>query len=239
MHTLRDVVARVKRQSPDIPRLGRVGHVTIDPVSSAPKPPADRPEASGSRRAGLTREAIREVARTRFAEQGYHATSLREIASDLEVTVAAIYYHFTNKEELLTEMVEKGLQADFEAVALVRERGERPLLDALIRLHVLRHIELHDEALVVHHESKYLPKPYAQRVRALLREYEAVFRDAIVLEYDIPAQRLTMVTKVVLGMGADVIHWFHHDSLLTAEEVADRYVLYTRSILEAEVRAVR
>lgn len=199
--------------------------------------PADGAVASGSRRGTLSREAIREVALIRFAEQGYHATSLRQIASDLDVTVAAIYYHYTNKEELLTEVVEKGLQADFEAVALIRERGERPLLDALIRLHVLRHIELHEEALVVHHESKYLPQPYADRVRALLREYEAVFRDAIVLEYDIPAQRLTMVTKVVLGMGADVIHWFHHNALLSAEEVADRYVLYIRSVLEVEARA--
>jgi AcrR family transcriptional regulator len=206
-------------------------------VSSEPKSSADGAEASGSRRPGLSRDAIREVALTRFAQQGYHATTLRQIASDLDVTVAAIYHHYTNKEELLTQVVESSLRADFEAAALIRARGDRPLLDALIRMHVLRHIELHEEALVVHHEAKYLPEPYAHRVRALLREYEATFRDAIVLEYDIPGQRLTMVTKVALGMGAAVIHWFHPDALLTAEEVADRYVLYTRGILDVEARA--
>ena len=216
--------------------MGRAAQATIGPVPSEPKSSADRTEASASRRPGLSREAIREVALLRFARQGYHATTLREIASDLGVTVAAIYHHYTNKEELLTQVVEQSLQADFEAAALIRARGERPLLDSLIQMHVMRHIELHEEALVVHHESKYLPQPYADRVRALLREYEATFRDAIVREYDIPPQRLTMVTKVALGMGADVIHWFRPNALLSAQEVADRYVLYVRSILDAEAR---
>ena len=202
-----------------------------------PHTPKPSVELGGSRRSGLSRDTIREVALTRFAQQGYHATTLRQIASDLKVTVAAIYYHFADKEELLTQVVEKSLEADFEAAVLIRASDDRPLLDALIRMHVLRHIELHDEALVVHHEAKYLPEPYAHRVRALLREYEASFRDAIVLEYDIPAKRLTMVTKVVLGMGVAVIHWFRPGALLTADEVAERYVLYTRGILELEARA--
>lgn len=205
-------------------------------MSPSPESPADRAEG-GSRRGGLSREAIRKVSTTRFAQQGYHATSLREIASDLGVTVAAIYYHFSSKEELLTDVVETGLHADFATAAEIRASGEQSLVDALIRMHVVRHIELRDEALVVHHESKYLPKPYSDRVRALLREYEALFRDAIVLEYDIPPERLTMVTKVVLGMGAAVIHWFHPHGLLSAEQVADRYVLYIRSILDVEAHA--
>lgn len=185
----------------------------------------------------MSRDAIREVALIRFAHQGYHATSLREIASDLNVTVAALYYHYPNKDELLTEVVEQSIQADFQAAALIRDRGEGPLLDAMLRMHVLRHIDFRDEALVVHHESKYLPEPYSDRVRAILREYEAAFRDVIVVECDIPSDRLTVVTKVVLGMGAAVIHWFQPHALLSADEVADRYVLYMRSVLAVEERS--
>lgn len=47
-----------------------------------------------------TRERILEVALDLFSENGYDQTSLREIAEQLGVTKAAIYYHFASKEEI-------------------------------------------------------------------------------------------------------------------------------------------
>jgi AcrR family transcriptional regulator len=41
-----------------------------------------------------TRTRIQDVALDLFIEQGYEATSLREIAEKLGVTKAALYYHF-------------------------------------------------------------------------------------------------------------------------------------------------
>ncbi len=38
-----------------------------------------------------------------FVERGYDGTSLREIAEALEVTKAALYYHFRTKEEIVEE----------------------------------------------------------------------------------------------------------------------------------------
>jgi AcrR family transcriptional regulator len=55
-------------------------------------------------RPGDTRERILEVALTLFNEQGYDKTSLREIAERLDVTKAALYYHFERKEEILVEL---------------------------------------------------------------------------------------------------------------------------------------
>ncbi len=39
-----------------------------------------------------------------FAEQGYEKTSLREIAERLDVTKAALYYHFKTKEEIIVSL---------------------------------------------------------------------------------------------------------------------------------------
>jgi AcrR family transcriptional regulator len=50
------------------------------------------------------RERILDVALELFNEQGYEATSLREIAERLEVTKAAIYYHFQSKADILLEL---------------------------------------------------------------------------------------------------------------------------------------
>jgi len=53
-----------------------------------------------------TRERIQSVALELFAEQGYDKTSLREIAGRLDVTKAALYYHFKSKEDIVTSLVE-------------------------------------------------------------------------------------------------------------------------------------
>jgi AcrR family transcriptional regulator len=59
----------------------------------------------GERRSG-TRERIQAVAVELFAEHGYDKTSLREIAERLEVTKAALYYHFNTKEDIVVSLFE-------------------------------------------------------------------------------------------------------------------------------------
>jgi AcrR family transcriptional regulator len=53
-----------------------------------------------------TRDRILTVATDLFSEQGYEATSLREIAERLGFTKAALYYHFRSKEEILRTLLE-------------------------------------------------------------------------------------------------------------------------------------
>jgi AcrR family transcriptional regulator len=53
-----------------------------------------------------TRAEILAVASELFSEQGYDATSLREIAERLGITKAALYYHFPSKDEILRVLLE-------------------------------------------------------------------------------------------------------------------------------------
>lgn len=53
-----------------------------------------------------TRAQILAVATELFAEQGYEATSLREIAERLQITKAALYYHFPGKDDILRALLE-------------------------------------------------------------------------------------------------------------------------------------
>jgi AcrR family transcriptional regulator len=53
-----------------------------------------------------TRARIQQVAVELFTEHGYEGTSLREIAERLDVTKAALYYHFRSKEDIVTSLVE-------------------------------------------------------------------------------------------------------------------------------------
>ncbi|MER7588563.1 TetR/AcrR family transcriptional regulator [Micromonospora sp. NPDC127501] len=59
---------------------------------------------------GGTRERIKAVALELFTEQGYEKTSLREIAERLNVTKAALYYHFKSKDDIVASFVEDRLE---------------------------------------------------------------------------------------------------------------------------------
>jgi AcrR family transcriptional regulator len=73
-------------------------------------------------RRGDTRQRIQDVALELFAEQGYEKTSLREIAEHLDVTKAALYYHFKTKEEILVSIFEDLTQPIEDLIEWGREQ---------------------------------------------------------------------------------------------------------------------
>jgi AcrR family transcriptional regulator len=77
-----------------------------------------------------TRGRVLETAARMFGERGYAATSFRDIAVELGITKAAVYYHFPSKEGLVSALV----APLFDAVeaAIDAPRGEpRALLARL------------------------------------------------------------------------------------------------------------
>jgi TetR/AcrR family transcriptional regulator, cholesterol catabolism regulator len=63
-----------------------------------------RPQTTST---GGRREAIIDVAAQRFAQQGFHGVSMRDIAKANHSSVAALYNHFASKDELLLAVGER------------------------------------------------------------------------------------------------------------------------------------
>jgi len=53
-----------------------------------------------------TRARILDAARALFADRGYAGTSMRDLAEELGMTKAALYYHFPGKAQILLALVE-------------------------------------------------------------------------------------------------------------------------------------
>jgi AcrR family transcriptional regulator len=70
-------------------------------TQTAPAAPEDLDLESPEAASVNTRERILDVALDLFTEQGFDGTSLRQIAEQLGVTKAALYYHFTSKDDIL------------------------------------------------------------------------------------------------------------------------------------------
>jgi AcrR family transcriptional regulator len=79
----------------------------------------------GERRSD-TREKIQAVALELFAEHGYEKTSLRQIAERLDVSKAALYYHFNTKEDIVVSLFDTLLADMDEIIAWLREQPYTP-----------------------------------------------------------------------------------------------------------------
>ncbi|GIG22058.1 hypothetical protein Cch01nite_27820 [Cellulomonas chitinilytica] len=72
-------------------------HSTDEPTAAV-APPA--PDTARRRDAAATRRDLLQAARRRFADQGYAATTVRQVADDAGVNVALISRYFSSKEGL-------------------------------------------------------------------------------------------------------------------------------------------
>ncbi|MER7010085.1 helix-turn-helix domain-containing protein [Saccharopolyspora sp. NPDC000359] len=85
-----------------------------------------------------TSAEIRAVAAELFARQGFEKTSLREVAEQLGITKAALYYHFPSKADLVRGIVQPLLDDVGEVLAASRGREPEQFLAGYFDV-VLRH----------------------------------------------------------------------------------------------------
>jgi AcrR family transcriptional regulator len=125
----------------------------------------------------VTRLAIEEAAFELFMEQGYHATSMRQIADKAnKLALGGIYNHFSNKEEIFTailmdkhpykQILPLVLAAEGDtaeelirnaARALVTELGSRPELLKLIFIEIVEFNGKHVSNLINEIAPKIFP----------------------------------------------------------------------------------
>ncbi len=94
-----------------------------------------------------TRERILVEAARLFRHHGYAATTLREVADASGIKAGSIYYHFESKEQILGEVLDKGIQVVADAV---RQRVDALPESATARQRVAAAIEGHLWGLLHH-----------------------------------------------------------------------------------------
>jgi AcrR family transcriptional regulator len=98
------LIDSISDPGPGVEVLHQIDPLGEDPISVDPgddsdnddNPPRLVPAAKPD-----TRDRILDVALDLFTDQGFDGTSLREIAKRLNVTKAALYYHFESKDDIL------------------------------------------------------------------------------------------------------------------------------------------
>jgi AcrR family transcriptional regulator len=87
-----------------------------------------------------TRQIILETALDLFMQQGYHGTSMRQLAAEAEITPATIYHHFEGKEEIFIALLSQRLPHRALVQAIARAEGASAgalVRDALRKMHLV------------------------------------------------------------------------------------------------------
>jgi AcrR family transcriptional regulator len=185
--------------------------------------------APAARRGPETREAIHQAAIELFARLGYHATSMRAIASAAGIRPAAIYHWYPSKEAILVELQDDFMARLTERVVAATDRYERPALRlaAAVREHVVFH-GLHTRAaFVTDSEIRALTDDPRRALIAQRDDYQARFaamiRDGI-RDGSLRSSDAQVATYAILLQCTGVALWFDPEGPLNLDQVAEIHV---------------
>lgn len=165
-----------------------------------------------------TRERILLEAARLFRHHGYAATTLREVADASGIKAGSIYYHFESKDQILGEVLDKGIQVVAETV---RQRVDALPADATARERVAAAIEGHLWGLLHHGDFTsaniriygQIPPAAKNRHRKIRRDYadywDRLLEDALERGELRPDSSTAVIRLFVIGALNWTVEWYN------------------------------
>lgn len=178
-----------------------------------------------------TRQAIYDEMVRSVYDQGYHATSLRQVSRAVGIQMASIYYHFASKQELLVEIMQRTMEDVTASVTgAVAGAGTDPgqRLEAAIAAHISFHTNRRFEAFVVDSELRSLDPAHRAAITELRDRYEAIFAgllDEGRRAGSVSVDDVSLAVKALMAMCTEVSVWYRPDGRLSLAEIVR---IYTR-----------
>jgi AcrR family transcriptional regulator len=186
---------------------------------------------------GDVRAAILEQATQLFADRGFEATTMQDLAARVGITAAGLYYYFPSKQVLLFEVLVAALRKVVSyiraGVEAARARsGDDPAaeLRALVERHVSFQLREVEESAVYgatfygsHHLLNALSPEQRDQLRTLQRGTYDMLRAVLARghalgRFDVPEPAPTAFA--IIAMAEYVTSWFKPDGPLSAADVA-------------------
>jgi TetR/AcrR family transcriptional regulator, cholesterol catabolism regulator len=169
------------------------------------------------------KEQLVDQATLLFSRQGYHGTSMRDIAEAVGMLPGSLYFHIRTKEDLLYEIVLRAAGEFLDDVTAAAASIERPedRLRAAMRAHVRVVAGDVEAARVFHHEWTMLTGERRQEIVELRDRYENLW-DGIIggLPGRVPRK---LARLLVLSAANWVYTWYDPAGALTPDQIADGF----------------
>jgi AcrR family transcriptional regulator/DNA-binding XRE family transcriptional regulator len=158
-----------------------------------------------------------------FVRQGFHATSMREVAAEAGLSVAGVYHHYPSKEALLVELMDRTMAEIGWRLLAARDGGGNPkqsfclMVESLALFHAVRR----DLAFLGASEMRGLSGADLARVTGLRNEVQHLIDDQAALAF--PGKDVRTACRAIATMCTALPSWFRPAGPLSAEQVAREY----------------
>jgi AcrR family transcriptional regulator len=174
------------------------------------------------------KEQIYSTARSMFSERGYHATTVRDIARELNLQGGSLYAHIDSKEDVLWELVSRAAEQFLGAVEPIVESDAPPAekLREMVRAHVNVVADNLENATVFLHEWKFLGDERREAIGSRRDRYEHLYRHVIeegIASGDFAPADPKMAATLVLSAVNWMPQWYKPSGPLTPTEIADKF----------------
>jgi AcrR family transcriptional regulator len=183
-------------------------------------------------------EKISRVIAHLFARNGYHKTSMRDIARKLGMNQSSLYHYFKSKEDMLFKLMNDAMDDAMpvlEEICQTRISAEEKLRNVL-GFYTRYFAGDQDRLILLVNEREVLSEKYKdiliEKERRYVRLFKEIFEDLWTQKKarDIPPQ---IATFAFLGMVHYTINWYRQSGPVGLEQLAEYFVdIFTRGILQ-------
>ena len=169
---------------------------------------------------------LRTAARV-FADRGYHATTMRDLARASGMSLAGMYYYVRSKDALLRLVQERCFDrvtaGARDALAGISDPAAR--LRAFVRHHVLYFVRHMAEMKVLSHEADSLAGAAGRALRVKKKAYSRQLVDLVAAASapDRGRDECAVTAYGLFGMMNWIYTWYRPGGALPPEALADRF----------------
>ncbi|KPA21494.1 HTH-type transcriptional repressor KstR2 [Shimia sp. SK013] len=175
----------------------------------------------------ITGPRVRAAALALFAQHGFAAVSMRQIARDVGVQAGALYNYTPDKQSLLFDLMNAHM-GELLASRADLPGSQSPLkaLEAFTRFHIRFHSERPEEVFIAYMELRNLSAENFEKIEELRRAYEDQLEEILrsgVAEGVFQVADSKLATMAVIAMLTGVNTWFREGGRLSLTEVEQIY----------------
>lgn len=191
-------------------------------------PLGEIPEPVG--KGGETKNRILDTAITIFAERGFEACTMRDIAAAVGIKAPAIYNHYSSKEEVLAAAMEHILGRFYWTVlGPLEDKPVESWLKLLVRGHVIFQLEYrrlaqgNDALLNAPSRAQVLPSAVNRRIDGTQRSYAELISVLVQLSVPRTSEWDGLLSAFAIAAMCDrVVAWYDPEGPLEVRQIADR-----------------
>lgn len=171
------------------------------------------------------REEIVQAAARLFQKHGFSATSIVDIAREVGLPKGGIYNHIESKEELLYEIITRGIRTFIPKMREVMASNDssQTKLQQLVFNNVLHLTKYHNFVQVFLHDGNSLSEEHFNEHMKFRHEVEMCFQEVLSQGMEEGVFRQTNVKLsafAILGMCNWITKWYRSIGPKSAEEIA-------------------